>query len=596
MPTIEAEAVDGLALAEALGPGTTLESVASDGLTGMDGPAQPCIYDDFEWGADGTDIEASGGRARWRYLYNNASYKGVTHELDTSEKKSGTASFEIKADTSLYAWWYVSTLTWGTRARISWSSKVDAGAGEGRIYFMWNDGPRITLVIYDTYVYASGFSYTFPGGGGQWHDFVIDDIDYSAQTFRVTIDGVAKYGTFSGSSGQTNAVQFMVYNGSHGWVDNLEARVESYVAVSPSASDGAKGSESLTPGLTLSPALTDGSVHGDSDASLVEPQPLAADGLVVRDPPLFIPSKADDFEWGSDGDPISKSLSGIAWTSYAPGTCLNEIDTSQVYGGTRSFRQYRDGSNWSHASFDLKARSYAYSIKFMACNGTLAGWNFRHGNGTYLLHIGCNSTQAMFYYNHAGTWTSLGLTHTVGQWKLIELRNLDFVNGYFDYWYGGVFLGRLEMMALNESVDIARFSPYTPTSVTGEVWHDDVEICPVGGVDLALSPAVTDGGVFSEVDVLSIALSLALADGMTLADALAVLTQPQPVAADGFTWLDELNKIYQWLEEGVSMGDSTRERLPYLYKVSRKKEAYTLGKLSDNYNLGSSQKRYGIGD
>ncbi|OPZ77301.1 MAG: hypothetical protein BWY79_01226 [Actinobacteria bacterium ADurb.Bin444] len=64
---------------------------------------------------------------------------------------------------------------------------------------------------------------------------------------------------------------------------------------------------------------------------------------------------------------------------------------------------------------------------------------------------------------------------------------------------------------------------------------------------------------------------------------------------DGLVLKDELNKIYEWLEDGADLGDSTRMRLPYLYEIHRKKDAHTLGKTSGRYGLGSVQGRYGLG-
>jgi hypothetical protein len=208
----------------------------------------------------------------------------------------------------------------------------------------------------------------------------------------------------------------------------------------------------------------------------------ASDGkLLWFEADLGVPgAKADDFEWGADGDPISNSGGGITWEKSTPGTCLAEIDTGvEPASGTRCLRIYRDGTNWPSAYTALPALSNTYTIRFAARRVDGTAWSARYSDGIRNVRCGCSSSNGrLYYYNSAGQYVNItpALTHPVDAWRVIEFRNINFDSGTYDIWFNGARAASCPMLPEGSTADRLTLSASTATGVPGSCWFDDVVV------------------------------------------------------------------------------------------------------------------------
>lgn len=208
----------------------------------------------------------------------------------------------------------------------------------------------------------------------------------------------------------------------------------------------------------------------------------------------------EDFEWGVDGDPITDSGGTLTWSRSVPGTCLAEIDTAQAYAGTRSLGLCGDGTNFPKATVAIATASYAYSIRFRARYEAGGGyWRFWHGGSVYCIFLCAEPTAGKLrYYGHDGASHNLDVTCSVNTWYLVEMKNLDFTGGYFDLWFGGVFIARLEMWPNAGSSNKIELEGHNTASWS---WFDEFEIDILPGFpyEFPLEFGVEDG-VYCYID------------------------------------------------------------------------------------------------
>jgi hypothetical protein len=230
----------------------------------------------------------------------------------------------------------------------------------------------------------------------------------------------------------------------------------------------------------------------------------ASDGkLLWFEADLGVPgAKADDFEWGADGDPISNSGGGITWEKSTPGTCLAEIDTGvEPASGTRCLRIYRDGTNWPSAYTALPALSNTYTIRFAARRVDGTAWSARYSDGIRNVRCGCSSSNGrLYYYNSAGQYVNItpALTHPVDAWRVIEFRNINFDSGTYDIWFNGARAASCPMLPEGSTADRLTLSASTATGVPGSCWFDDVEIIARATPWITANPTADDGLVLSD--------------------------------------------------------------------------------------------------
>lgn len=128
--------------------------------------------------------------------------------------------------------------------------------------------------------------------------------------------------------------------------------------------------------------------------------------------------KFEDFEWGADGDSLSTSGGSLTWTVSAAGTSKAEIDTGQKWGGTRSARLYRDGTNnpnFTSTGFGIAANRM---VQFRIRKDTSAQLYNAHYSGTKYELYNYSVSEDIFYHN--GSFTDSGLDITVNTWELTE--------------------------------------------------------------------------------------------------------------------------------------------------------------------------------
>ena len=145
--------------------------------------------------------------------------------------------------------------------------------------------------------------------------------------------------------------------------------------------------------------------------------------------------QGDDFEWGNDEDDIDTSGGSITWTKSVAGSSTAKIDTAQKYGGTRSLRLYRDGTNSLYADFAHVAGT-DYSIRFRLRTDGDARINLLHGTATKSLVYRADHNENVEYYSGAA-YVDTGSNVAVDTWELWEVNNHVWGVSH-DYWFNGV--------------------------------------------------------------------------------------------------------------------------------------------------------------
>ena len=148
----------------------------------------------------------------------------------------------------------------------------------------------------------------------------------------------------------------------------------------------------------------------------------------------------DDFEWGSDTDPLSDSGGAITWTiGGVGGTSKVEIDTGQHHSGTRSVRVYRDGTNNPYARFSQSPVANSQVISIWINKEDTARCLIYHGNGEKCINPGYYEDELIKWYDGVDT-ISTGFSIPKDTWALLQIMNVDWDAGTFDIYVNGVLI------------------------------------------------------------------------------------------------------------------------------------------------------------
>jgi hypothetical protein len=130
----------------------------------------------------------------------------------------------------------------------------------------------------------------------------------------------------------------------------------------------------------------------------------------------------EDFEWGSNGDPLDDNGGSVTWTIDL-GT-IDDISTVQKFGGTRAARLGGNGAAGARITTPVTA-SDNIAIRFRLYKETAVDrFNFAHGDGTNLLYafIGLSAAENIMWFDGASNQDT-GADITPDDWELIELSN-----------------------------------------------------------------------------------------------------------------------------------------------------------------------------
>ncbi len=174
---------------------------------------------------------------------------------------------------------------------------------------------------------------------------------------------------------------------------------------------------------------------------------------------------ADDFEWGSDGDPLDDSGGDITWSIFAPGDSKTEISTAQAYQGTRSARLYRAGE---HAVAYIYGNPLAgnQAIEFMVRRNDTGWFAVRSGDGTRRINFRISSDGSIHYYNAGGIRTATGSSVAHDTWHKIAFRDWNFTAGTYDIYLDGDLIANAEMQETHLAAEELHFWSYDAGSET----------------------------------------------------------------------------------------------------------------------------------
>ncbi|MCK4388118.1 MAG: S8 family serine peptidase [Dehalococcoidia bacterium] len=180
----------------------------------------------------------------------------------------------------------------------------------------------------------------------------------------------------------------------------------------------------------------------------------------------------ENFEWGSDGDPLSDDGGSIDWTTVQTGSGgIAEIDTSQHYSGTRSARLYSvDGSNRPSIYFSQSPIASDESIEFWFRKDTNCYAAFWHGDGAHYIRLTLHLNENIYYYD--GVSHDTGADILVNTWQLFSIRNVNWVAATFDIYLGGSLIWSGATMATSASY--ANNIYFTNTGTDAECWIDNI--------------------------------------------------------------------------------------------------------------------------
>ena len=134
----------------------------------------------------------------------------------------------------------------------------------------------------------------------------------------------------------------------------------------------------------------------------------------------------DDFEWGSDGDPITDNGGGITWSIGAGDV---DISTEQAHAGTRSMKVIGNAA-YSKAHFPLTAGE-DYAIRFRIYKEDAAYCFISHSDSATTMYIRVDTDETIDYYDGAA-YQDTGDSVTADDWNLLEFRDFDWTNKTVD--------------------------------------------------------------------------------------------------------------------------------------------------------------------
>lgn len=139
----------------------------------------------------------------------------------------------------------------------------------------------------------------------------------------------------------------------------------------------------------------------------------------------------EDFEWGSDTDPLTDSGGDITWVGTPGGSSKAEIDDSLPHSGTRCARLYRDGTNNVDVKFSHNplTNDEIWSMWLKKDDGSRL--LMYHGNGSKLINFELSADEGVKYYDGISV-KDTGKDVVVGTWHLLEIRNVNWTAGTYD--------------------------------------------------------------------------------------------------------------------------------------------------------------------
>ena len=298
-------------------------------------------------------------------------------------------------------------------------------------------------------IYAADFYYT-----GQTDPTVIISVYYDSAYHQIFSGSITKQTWVEKSIGSTETV--------------TKAKISGTVASGHGLYLYEFDFNSLVPIVETDACSGVGSTSFDANGDII-----ASGGVTTRG---FHYSKVfDNFEWGSDGDPLSDDGGAIDWTISVAGTSKAEIDTAQHYSGTRSARLYRDGTNHPSAYFTQSPLTNDQVLSVWVRKDTNAQFGLYHGNGVKAITVWYSPTEELTYYDGSGHGT--GVYIDVEAWALLEIRNCDWEAGTFDIYHNGVLAQAGATMRTSSSWN-GVIQSYN-TEGTSEVWLDEVAVWDV---------------------------------------------------------------------------------------------------------------------
>jgi len=183
----------------------------------------------------------------------------------------------------------------------------------------------------------------------------------------------------------------------------------------------------------------------------------------------------DDFEWGSDGDPLDDSGGNVEWTISTTGGSTVEIDDAYDYGaGAQSALLYRDSAN-PHAYFAYAALGSSETLSFRVRKDSAAGLGLYHGNGAKAITCGITSDEEIYYLDGVTT-TKPGETVTADSWNLIEITDVNWASGTYDIYLNDWWICTADMRSTSSWSNKIYF--YNVAGSGSSYWLDNVGLKP----------------------------------------------------------------------------------------------------------------------
>lgn len=191
----------------------------------------------------------------------------------------------------------------------------------------------------------------------------------------------------------------------------------------------------------------------------------------------------DDFEWGSDGDPITGSGGDITWTQKSGNV---DISTTHSKSGTRSMKLISNNPR-SICSFPQNTGE-DYIIRCSIYKPDVTEFYLMHDDASTQIY-------AIFYGNDNLGWYDTdyrdsGYDGQENEWAVMEIRDIDWsANTYDIYWKDSlldqIVKGATPMRAISQNNNEVVFN----VDVNQDVWIDNVVIRKY----TATEPTVTVG-------------------------------------------------------------------------------------------------------
>jgi len=197
----------------------------------------------------------------------------------------------------------------------------------------------------------------------------------------------------------------------------------------------------------------------------------------------------EDFEWGNDGDSLATSQGNVDWTVWGfwgSGAKI-ETDPEYVYSGTRSARISK-GCFMGYASYEKFRPDYIGCYLMKETTSYPSIWT---SDGYHGIKMCITSWGAIQYYDGAGWQDTEEDSINSGEWYLIELRNIDWLDDYtYDIYIGriysgdpvgsGIILRLIDWELVESGVPMFNFSggggciSYSDSAGRGSFWIDDI--------------------------------------------------------------------------------------------------------------------------